>query len=66
MINLPCDIVQEYRAPAGVTQFQIQAESSGPGGQQSNATVTVDVQPGGIVRVILRCTGRGQQQRGEK
>jgi hypothetical protein len=54
MTDLPCNTVQEYRVPPGVTQLEIQAESSGPGAQ-SNTTVTLKVQPEGTVRVILRC-----------
>lgn len=55
MTGLPCNTVQEYNVPPGITQLQIQVESKAPG-SQSNSTVAISVQPGGAVRVTLHCS----------
>lgn len=64
MTALPCNTVQEYKVPSGVTELQIQVGSQHPG-SQSNSTLSISVQPGGAVRVTLRCSGTdsGQEQK---
>jgi hypothetical protein len=51
---MPCDIVQEYMVPPGVTAVRIEAESGGSGGH-SSTSVTVQVPPGATIRLRLAC-----------
>lgn len=62
MINLPCNTVEEYKVPASVTQVQIHADSRSAG-HQSDSMVTLEVQPGGTVRVVLGCNGSPDPRR---
>jgi hypothetical protein len=54
MAMMPCDVVQEYTVPPGVTAVRIEAESSGAGGHSSSA-VTLQIRPGATVRLRLAC-----------
>jgi hypothetical protein len=54
MAAMPCDIVQEYVVPPGVTAVRIEAESGGSGGH-SSTSVTVQVRPGATIRLRLAC-----------
>ena len=54
MTTVPCDVVQEYVVPPGVTALRIEAESSGSGGH-SSSTVTLQVRPGATVRLRFAC-----------
>jgi hypothetical protein len=54
MLVMPCNLVQEYVVPPGVTEIRIEAESGGPGGH-SSTTVTLQVRPGATVRLRLAC-----------
>ena len=42
MTTVPCDVVQEYEVPPGITALRIEAESSGAGGHSSSA-VTLEI-----------------------
>jgi len=53
-MQIPCDVVQEYEVPPGVTAVRIEAESSGAG-RHSSSAVTLQVPPGGILRLRLTC-----------
>jgi hypothetical protein len=53
-MQIPCDSVQEYEIPSGVTAVRIEAESSGPGRHSSN-TVTLQISPGATLRLRLVC-----------
>jgi hypothetical protein len=53
-MQIPCDVVQEYEVPPGVTAVRIEAESSGVG-RHSSSAVTLQVPPGGIFRLRLAC-----------
>jgi hypothetical protein len=54
MATMPCNIVQEYVVPPGVTAIRIEAES-GSSGRHSSTTVTLQVRPGDTVRLRLTC-----------
>ena len=54
MATMPCDIVQEYEIPLGVTAIRIKAESGGSGGH-SSGIVTLQVRPGATVRLRFTC-----------
>jgi hypothetical protein len=54
MTPLPCDTVQEYEVPSGVTTLRIEAESSGWGGH-SSSSVTLQVRPGATIRLRFSC-----------
>ena len=53
-MEIPCDSVQEYEIPSGVTAVCIEAESSGVG-RHSRSAVTLQIPPGGILRLRLVC-----------
>jgi hypothetical protein len=53
-MQIPCDVVQEYEVPPGVTAVRIEAESSGVG-RHSRSAVTLQIPPGGILRLRLAC-----------
>jgi hypothetical protein len=50
-VAAPCDIVQEYMVPAGVTAVRIEAESSGSG-THSSSSVTLRFSP--VQRSVCR------------
>ncbi len=54
MTTIPCDVVQEYEVPSGVTALRIEAESSGAGGHSSSA-VTLQIRPGATLRLRFVC-----------
>jgi hypothetical protein len=54
MTTVPCDVVQEYEVPSGVTALRIEAESSGAGGHSSSA-VTLQIRPGATLRLRFVC-----------
>jgi hypothetical protein len=54
MTTIPCDVVQEYEVPTGVTALRIEAESSGAGGHSSSA-VTLQIRPGASLRLRFVC-----------
>ena len=54
MTPLPCDTVQEYEVPSGVTTLRIEAESSGWSGH-SSSSVTLQVQPGATIWLRFSC-----------
>lgn len=51
---IPCNIIQEYVAPPGITAVRIEVESGGSGGH-SSSNVTIQVRPGAAVRLRLVC-----------
>ena len=53
-MQIPCDVLQEYEVPPGATAVRIEAESSGAG-RHSSSAVTLQVPPGGILRLRLTC-----------
>jgi hypothetical protein len=53
-MQIPCDVVQEYEVPPGVTAVRIEAESSGAG-RHSSSAVTLQIPPGAILRLRLAC-----------
>jgi hypothetical protein len=53
-MQIPCDVVQEYEVPHGVTAIRIEAASSAAG-RYSSSTVTLQVPPGAILRLRLAC-----------
>jgi hypothetical protein len=53
-MQIPCDVVQQYEVPPGVTAVRIEAESSGVG-RHSSSAVTLQIPPGGILRLRLAC-----------
>jgi hypothetical protein len=53
-MQIPCDVVQEYEVPPGVTAVRIEAESSGAG-RHSASAVTLQIPPGAILRLRLAC-----------
>jgi hypothetical protein len=54
MTTLPCDVVQEYKVPPGVTAVRVETESSGAGGH-SRSAVTVQIRPGAVLRLRFTC-----------
>jgi hypothetical protein len=54
MTTVPCDVVQEYEVPPGITALRIEAESSGAGGHSSSA-VTLQIRPGATLRLRFIC-----------
>jgi hypothetical protein len=42
LMQIPCDSVQEYEIPSGVTAVRIEAQSSGPG-RHSSSAVTLQI-----------------------
>ena len=50
MIQIPCDVVQEYEVPSGVTAVRIEAETSAVG-RHSSSAVTLQMAPGAILRL---------------
>jgi hypothetical protein len=53
-MQILCDVVQEYEVPPGVTAVRIEAESRGVG-RHSSSAVTLQIRPGGILRLRLEC-----------
>jgi hypothetical protein len=53
-MQILCDVVQQYEVPPGVTAVRIEAESSGVG-RHSSSAVTLQIPPGGILRLRLAC-----------
>jgi hypothetical protein len=53
-MQIPCDVVQEFEVPPGVTAVRIEAESGGVG-RHSSVAVTLQIRPGGILRLRLAC-----------
>ena len=56
MTAMPCDIVQEYVVPPGVTAISIEAESGGSG-RHNSTRITLQVRSGDTVRLRLTCLG---------
>jgi len=54
MATIPCDTVQEYEVPPGVTAVSIEAESRTASGHSSSA-VTLQTRPGATLRLRLAC-----------
>jgi hypothetical protein len=63
MAAMPCDVVQEYEVPPGVTAVRIEAESSGSGGHSSSA-VTLQIRPGATLRLRLVCLAAQKSSEG--
>ena len=55
-MTIPCDMIQEYVVPPGVTAIRIEAESGGSG-RHNNTSITLQVRPGDIVRLRLAYLG---------
>jgi len=53
-MTIPCNIIQEYVVPPGVSAVRIEVESGGSGAR-SSANVTIQVRPGAILRLHLAC-----------
>jgi hypothetical protein len=51
---IPCDIVQEYEVPSGITAIRIEAEAA-VAGRASRSAVTLHIPPGAILRLRLVC-----------
>jgi hypothetical protein len=54
MIQVPCDAVQEYEVPSGVTAIRIEAETTAAG-RHSSSAVTLQMVPGAILRLRFAC-----------
>jgi hypothetical protein len=54
MIQIPCDIVQEYEIPSGVTAIRIEAKATVPS-RASSSAVTLHIPPGAVLRLRLVC-----------
>jgi hypothetical protein len=54
MSQIPCDVVQEYEVPPGVTAVRIEAETSAVG-RHSSSAVTLQMAPGAILRLRFTC-----------
>jgi hypothetical protein len=53
-MQIPCDSVQEYEIPSGVTAVRIEMESSGAG-RHSSSAVTLQISVGATLRLRLVC-----------
>lgn len=53
-MQIPCDSVQEYEIPFGITAVRIEAESSSAG-RHSRSAVTLQISPGATLRLRLVC-----------
>ena len=51
---MPCNVVQEYVVPSGVTAIRVEVESGGSTGHSSSA-VTLQVRSGATVRLRIAC-----------
>jgi hypothetical protein len=54
MMQIPCDVVQEYEVPSDVTAVRIEAET-GAAGRYSRSAVTLQIPAGAILRLRLAC-----------
>jgi hypothetical protein len=54
MTFIPCNVVQEYVIPPGVSAVRIELESGGSGAR-SSANVAIQVRPGATLRLHLAC-----------
>ena len=54
MATVPCDIVQEYEIPPGITAVRIEAESGGASGHSSSAVI-LQIRPGATLRLRFVC-----------
>jgi hypothetical protein len=54
MTMIPCDVVQEYVVPPGVTAIRIEVESGGQG-EHSSSAVTLQVRSTATVRLRFTC-----------
>lgn len=54
MPTIPCDTVQEYEVPPGVTAVSIEAESRSASGH-SRSAITLQIPPGATLRLRFAC-----------
>jgi hypothetical protein len=54
MMQTPCDVVQEYEVPSGITAIRIEAQAT-VASRASNSPVTLQIPPGPILRLRLVC-----------
>jgi hypothetical protein len=54
MMQIPCDVVQEYEVPSGITAIRIEAQAI-VASRASNSAVTLQLPTGAILRLRLVC-----------
>jgi hypothetical protein len=54
MMQIPCDIVQEYEVPSDITAIRIEAQAA-VASRTSRSAVTLQIPPGAILRLRLVC-----------
>ena len=52
--QIPCDIVQEYEVPSGITAIRIEAQAT-VASRTSRSAVTLQISPGPVLRLRLVC-----------
>ena len=53
-MQIPCDIVQEYEVPSGITAIRIEAQAAFAS-RASSSAVTLQIPPGAVLRLRLVC-----------
>jgi hypothetical protein len=53
-MQIPCDVVQEYEIPSGVTAIRIEAQATA-GSRASTSAVTLQIPPGATLRLRFVC-----------
>jgi hypothetical protein len=53
-MQIPCDIVQEYEVPSGITKFRIEAQAT-VASRTSRSAVTLQIPAGAVLRLRLVC-----------
>jgi hypothetical protein len=53
-MQIPCDIVQEYEVPAGISAIRIEAQAA-TASRASSSAVTLTIPPGAVLRLRLVC-----------
>jgi hypothetical protein len=54
MMQIPCDVVQEYEVPSGITAIRIEAQAN-LASRASSSAVTLQIPPSAILRLRLVC-----------
>jgi hypothetical protein len=54
MMQIPCDVVQEYEVPSGITAIRIEAQAA-VANRTSSSAVTLQMPPGATLRLRLVC-----------
>ena len=54
MMQVPCDTLQEYEVPSGITAIRIEAQAA-VANHASSSAVTLRIPPGAILRLRLVC-----------